>query len=146
MPPVRRLDRAKRRFETRAATAVPEYLEGVEENDSWEQNTAAAQANYDAGVQKASQQKRFTKGVRRAGQSKYRDGVRTKGGGRYSEGVAQAGDQWEAGFAPYRDAIERQTLPARGPKGSQANKQRMLANLDNLIQTADRIKGGTTTS
>ncbi len=142
MTHVRRLDRAKRRFEQRAASAVPEYLEGVAEDDTWEANTAASEGNYQAGVTRAVQQKRFSGGVKRAGQSKYRDGVAGKGGGRYAEGVAGAGDDWETGFAPYRDALERAALPARGPKGSQANKQRMLANLDTLIETADRIKGG----
>ena len=91
----------------RAAAAVPEYVEGVQEDDTWEQNTAAAEANYQAGVTKAAQQKRFSGGVKRAGQAKYREGVTTKGAGRYAEGVAGAGDNWESGFTPYRDALER---------------------------------------
>jgi len=141
MPPVRRLDRAKTRFQNRAAGAAAEYMEGVEENTSWETNAAASQSNYEAGVTKANAQKRFSKGIRRAGQSKYRANAMTKGAPRFAEGVRTAGDAWEKGFTPYKDAIEKTTLPPRGPRGSQQNRQRMNTNLDTLINTADRIKG-----
>lgn len=146
MTRVRRLDRAKRRFEQRAAGAAQDYVEGVMENTDWEQQATAAQGNYDAGVQKAVQQKRYSKGVRKAGQATYQQGVRVKGGGRFAEGVQQSGDKWETGFEPYRAAIEATSLPARGPRGGPANKQRMIANLDAIIAAADRIKGGGSTT
>lgn len=138
---VRDLARAAQRFEQGAAARQTDYVEGAVENTTWAPNTAAAAPAYNAGVQEAIAAGRFARGVQRAGQSAYQNGVRTRGAARYAQGIAGSGPAWQAGFAPYAQAIAAQTLPPRGPRRSQANVQRMLANLQTIVATAARVRG-----
>lgn len=121
---VRDLGKSADRFQRRAANAVQEYVEGAQENTSWESNASAAQGNYDAGVQAAVNKKSFGKGVRRAGQAKFVKGVVEKGATRYPAGVGAAGPDWQKGFQPHADAIAGLNLPARAPRGSDVNYER----------------------
>jgi hypothetical protein len=67
----------------------------------------------------------FAKGVTKAGTDKWKSKALQKGPGRFAEGVMVAGPDYEAGFAPYRDEIERTTLPPRFPKGDPRNISRV---------------------
>lgn len=141
---VRELGKSSQRFEARAALSVQEYLEGVAEGQNWENAAAAAQTAWAQGVQAAATKGSYARGVRRAGNEKFVNGVRTKGATRYPQGVSGAGAAWIEGFRPYADAIAAQTLPPRGPRRSQANRQRMLANLDTIIKAKEQLVGGAT--
>ncbi len=115
-----------KRYADRAALAGPEYLSGVENpRKPWAEATKAAEGNWLAGVTKAGQDKRFGRGVDKAGNSKYLKGVQEKGVGRYEEGVRLAEDAYADGIAPYLQVIESITLPPRGPKGSPQNIKRV---------------------
>lgn len=83
---------------------------------------AGAQA---AGVQQAITEKRFEKSVAATPDSKWAEKASTKGADRFGPGVAQAEQDYEKGFAPYRQVIESTTLPARGAKGDPKNIERV---------------------
>lgn len=141
---VRDLNQSGERFERRAQQAVGEYLDGVEQGANWEQAAAAAQGAWGQGVQQAVQRGSYERGVRRAGNTRFQEGVRTKGATRYPQGVAGSGQRWVDGFRPFGDAIAAQNLPRRGPRRSQENRQRMLANLDTIIRVKEQQLGGRT--
>jgi len=106
------------KWANRAAAADQDYLAGVRNpRRSWEDSTANAEENYSAGVQEAISDGRFGAGVRKAGDEKWKKGVEEKGRTRYRQGVAVAENEYDKGFKPFADVIERTTLPPRGPKG-----------------------------
>lgn len=116
------------KFATVTPARAGDYAKGVEDSTvDWANATAAAEENYQQGVQKAIQNKSFGKGVKNAGSSKYLDGVRNKGEARYGAGVAQAGPAYEKGFAPFHRVIESTTLPPRFPRRDPRNLQRVGA-------------------
>lgn len=105
-----------------------DYQEGVNNpKKDWGDETAAANANYKAGIQKAVAEDRFVKGVQKAGTAKWKEGATTKGVQRWGPGVAIAESKYEAGFAPYVAVIENTELPPRYPKGDPRNIARVAA-------------------
>jgi len=112
------------KFKNRASAASQDYAAGVAgAAGDWETNTAAAETNYEQGVQEAMARKAFGRGVRGAG-SKFADNAKTLGTQRYPSGVANAEGAYSRGVGPYLDAIKSITLPPRGPKGSAQNQER----------------------
>jgi len=104
---------------------VAYYESGVRSPDEdWETETAAAEKAYEQGVSAAVARKAFAKGVKDAGTKKWQDKTIAKGLTRWPEGVRLAEPDFAAGFGPYRDIIERITLPKRGPRGDPANYDR----------------------
>jgi len=105
---------------------VPDYENGVRQpGKDWANNTAAAESSFEAGIQNAIQQKRFGKGVKNAGTAKWQSKTLEKGTQRWGPGVSVAQSDYENGFAPYRDEIERTSLPPRYPKGDPRNIERV---------------------
>lgn len=103
-----------------------DYEAGVRQpGKDWANNTAAAESSYEGGIQNAIQQKRFGKGVKNAGTAKWQAKTLEKGTQRWGPGVSVAQADYEAGFAPYRDEIERTSLPPRYPKGDPRNIERV---------------------
>lgn len=120
------------KFATRAGAASNDYKTGVEvAGGDWEANTIAGEDNYKAGVNEAMGRNAFSKGVRKAGASKYTKNASTLGPQRYQTGVANAKDAWAAGFAPVAQVLMGLNLPPKGPKRSPANQNR-----SNMVQTA----------
>lgn len=105
----------------------------------WESETAAAEGNWKAGVDAAQVKGLFGKGVKKAGTKKWQDKSLAKGPGRFAEGVYMAGPDYEKGFAPYRDAIERVDLGPRFPRRDPRNLARVKAVVDALIE--EKLKG-----
>lgn len=93
----------------------------------WKQNTKAAEKNYEAGIQVAIAGKRFGKGVDAAGTEKWKDKTLQLGVQRWGPGVTAAGPDYEKGFGPFRDVIEKTTLPPRFPRGDVRNFERVKA-------------------
>lgn len=113
-----------------------DYVQGVRNpRVSWAKATSAAEANYVTGVQQAIAEKRFGKGVQKAGDAKWQEKAVTLGGQRFGPGVQAAQSAYETGFAPYAQVIESTTLPPRYAKGDPRNLQRV-----NAIATALRKK------
>lgn len=103
-----------------------DYREGIENpRVDWETATANAADTYKAGVQAGIARDAYPAGVKRAGTAKWQAKSLQKGTTRFAEGVSLAGDDYEKGFAPFRDTIERTTLPPKAPKGDPRNIERV---------------------
>jgi len=100
----------------------------------WEEETAAEEGNWKAGVDAAQAKGLFGKGVKKAGTKKWQEKALKKGPGRFAEGVYIAAPDYEKGFAPYRDAIERTDLGPRFPRRDPRNLDRVKRIVDALIK------------
>ncbi len=126
MPPVKSLDKISEKWARVAAVSQPDYIDGIRNpRADWAQQTAAAAPNYNAGVQKAIQEKRFEKGVTSAGTNKWQERSLAVGPDRWLQGINLSKNAYENGFAPFRQVIERIVLPKRGAKGDPKNIQRV---------------------
>lgn len=128
MPPVKGLSRISEKWRRQAETSQTEYEEGIRNpRADWADRTTAANANWKAGIQAAVQNDRFASGVKLAGTEKWARRAIELGPSRWAQGIQVSGDAYEQGFGPYRNVIERTTLPPRGPKGSPQNIRRVEA-------------------
>lgn len=113
------------KFGRRASQATDDYQHGVVTTEKdWATNTAAAEGSYETSVQESISDKRFGKGVKKAGTDKWRRGASGKGAERYAPGVRESLAAYQAGVAPYLDELARLTLKPRGPRGSDQNYDR----------------------
>jgi len=111
-----------------------DYKIGVQNpRRDWEKETSNAAATYKAGVDAAHAKGLFAKGVRKAGTKKWQSKALAKGPTRFGEGVYLAGDDYEAGFAPYREAIAKVDLGPRFPKRDPRNIDRVKKIVDALV-------------
>jgi hypothetical protein len=139
MANIKPIGQSSSKWVSRAAVAGPDYLAGVSNpRIQWETATVAAEGNYKSAVVAAANSGKFGRGARRAGNAKWVMGATKKGPSRFAEGVAIAQPNWESGFRPYQTAIETLVLPARGPKGSPANLQRVAAVATTLRAIAEK--------
>lgn len=105
---------------------VQDYKLGVENpTTDWAKATESAESSYDTGVQKAIQDKRFKKGVTKAGTAKWQKNTLEKGPNRFAEGVAISEPEFQQGFEPYREVIASIQLPPRFAKGDPRNIERV---------------------
>jgi len=100
----------------------------------WADATLEGKDNWKAGLDAAHAKDLFAKGVAKAGTSKWKERALKKGPSRFAEGVYIAGPDYEKGFAPYRDAIERVDLGPRFPKRDPRNLDRVRRVVDALVQ------------
>jgi hypothetical protein len=128
MPRIRSGASIGEKWKRRTETAGAEYEAGVKDpKKDWGEETAKSEKNYEAGVQNAMRHKRFGKGVKKAGTAKWQDGAVKKGVARFGQGVAASGDNYEKGFSPFREVIEKTELPPRYAKGDPRNFERVKA-------------------
>ncbi len=128
MAEVKPLDRVVRRWSQRASAAASDYEEGTAgKGQKWASNAVAAENNYVQGVTQAAQQKRYSRGIQKAGAAAYEAGVREKGVQRYPTGIAAAQDKYQARIAEVLQTIQAVQLPPKGPKGSPQNYNRVAA-------------------
>lgn len=114
---------------------VEDYKLGIQNpKRDWETETVAAEDNWKAGVDKAQAAGLFSKGVKEAGTKKWQAKALLKGPGRFAEGVYIAKDDYEKGFGPFRDAIERVDLGPRFPRRDPRNLERVKRVVDALIK------------
>jgi hypothetical protein len=126
MPAIRSAKEIAEKWSSVTPTRTAFYESGVKSpTKDWAKVTAAAESNYKAGVTQAANEGRFAKGVNKAGTSKWQRKAIEVGAGRWGPGVSIAGPEFEAGFAPYRDAIEKIVLKPRYPKGDPRNYERV---------------------
>jgi hypothetical protein len=98
----------------------------------WESATVAAQKNYVAGVTAGNIGQMFAGGVRRAGAAKYQRKIVDVGAARFGQGVNAAVADMQSGIEPMLATIAGLTLPARAPRGSSANLERVRLVADAL--------------
>lgn len=116
------------KFVQAAQSAGPAYTAGVTNaGNDWATNTAASSAAWQQGVSEAVSDGRFAKGVNPTSQAKYQTRASTVGAQRYPVGVAASQTAYQNGVAPYLNVIANLQLPARQPKGSPSNLQRVSA-------------------
>lgn len=120
------------------ATVTPmrsgDYAFGIANpRTSWKTATMAAEGAYQDGVTKAMAAKSFGKGVSKAGDEKWQRKASTNGVARWGPGVQEAKGDYEAGFAPYREAIYNCKLPPRYARRDPRNLARVKAIVDALI-------------
>jgi len=136
MANVKSLDRISNKWSRASQSAQTEYTEGVKNpRRSWADATAKAEQSYNQGVQAAIARNAFSSGVKKAGDTKWQQNAVEKGPDRWAQGVRLAQNTYEQGFAPYRDAIEKITLPPRGPKGDPKNIDRVRIVAETLHKT-----------
>lgn len=115
------------KFSTRAQAAAGDYKTGVQNaGGTWEQNTAAAETNYETGVQQSIASKKFSKGVSGKG-GKYQANAVALGSNRYGPGVANAQSAYQAGMTGVLQVLQGVQLPPKGVRGSQQNMARSNA-------------------
>ena len=103
-----------------------DYEAGVKDPiRDWATNTAGANAAYKDGIAKSVAGDRFLKGVQKAGTDKWKRKAVEVGPARFAQGVQVAQPDYEKGFAPFRDVIEKTTLPPRFAKGDPRNIDRV---------------------
>jgi hypothetical protein len=128
MASIKSADRISNKYATVTPQRANEYAEGVKNpRTDWATAAAAAEENFKSGVTAAANAGRFGKGVRKAGSAKWLKGATDKGTVRFGAGVALAKDAYQAGFDPYRQAIESLTLPPRFARRDPRNLQRVTA-------------------
>jgi hypothetical protein len=142
MAAIKPIDQSATKWQQRAAVAGPAYTSGVQNpKTSWATAAGNAESNYGAGVTAAVSAKRYSSGVRKAGDTKWQTAAVAKGSTRYPEGVSMAVGTWTSAFQPYQSAISSVMLPARGPTGSPNNLQRVSA-IANALHNL-KLKGST---
>ena len=103
-----------------------DYEKGITNpKTDWEAATAAAEPAYKDAVTKAANEGRFGRGVHAAGTAKWKARAKAVGPARFAEGVANAGPDYQKGFAPYHEVISATVLPPRYAKGDVRNIQRV---------------------
>ena len=114
---------------------IADYTLGIKNpRRDWETETLAAEDNWKAGVDAAQAKGLFGKGVSKAGSKKWQDKALKKGPGRFAEGVYIAGDDYEKGFAPFREAIARVDLGPKFPRRDPRNLERVRRIVNALIE------------
>jgi hypothetical protein len=123
MVKVKSLDASATKYQSRAAMAQTDYVDGASGAD-WKGRVTSAEAlkNYTQGI--ADAPKRWTKGLGKASNEDWAGAIRTVGGTRYAQGVGSAGPKWSQGYGPYHSIASSIDLGPRGPKGSEENYAR----------------------
>jgi len=104
------------------------YESGVKGAGSdWEANTKAAAPNFKAAVSAGNIDKMFLGGVAKAGAAKYTRKAVDVGVGRFSSGVTAGKVDYQSGIEPMLATIAGISLPARAPRGAEANLARVRA-------------------
>lgn len=126
MPKAKPVQQTVDKWQRRAAVAQPEYTAGINNpRTPWAQAAQAAAQSYKTGVTQAAAAGAFEKGVAAAGDQKWHEASTKKGPARFVEGVTVSGPQYQEKISRVLQAIETVQLPARGPKGSPQNYQRI---------------------
>ncbi|MBA7613796.1 hypothetical protein ES703_21052 [subsurface metagenome] len=139
MAAIRSIEKIGKKWATVTPGRIEDYREGIESpRRDWEAATAGAEDSYNAGVTQAIAEKRFGKGVRSAGTDKWQRNALEKGTQRWGPGVAMAQAEYEKGYGPIRDAIERVTLPPRYARRDPRNLNRVKVIVDAVIAAAKK--------
>jgi len=139
---IRTIDQISKKFARVTPGRTEDYRQGVENpRKDWATATGASESAYEAGVQTAITAKRFGKGVKKAGSQTWQQGAIQKGTQRWGPGVALSEEKYARNFAPFRDAIERTTLPPRFARRDPRNLERVKAVVNALTKAKEALLG-----
>jgi len=120
--------RCKEKWTRVTPMRAEDYKIGVQNpRRDWEKSAVASKESHKMAMATAAAQDSFAKGITKAGSGKWQARALQKGPGRFAEGVMVGGDDYEKGFAPYRDEIEKTVMPPRFPKRDPRNLLRVSA-------------------
>jgi hypothetical protein len=100
----------------------------------WATVTAAAEVNYEGGLQKSIARKAFGKGVKKAGTAKQQGNSILKGIPRFGEGVRTGEAAMANSMTDVVKVMKAVVLPPKYPKGDPRNYQRVSAVGDALFK------------
>lgn len=139
MPKVRAAADIAKKWAQVTPGRADDYKLGVENpREDWARQTALAAPAYDAGVQEAIADKRFARGVEASGSDHWKNKTLKLGSTRWGPGVREAQADYEEGFTPFREVIERTALPPRAPRGDPRNNERQAMMSAALAQARKR--------
>jgi len=134
---VKSIDRIVKKWEDRVAVAGPEYEAGIAApRVDWATATKAAEDSYKTGVTKSIAERRFGKGVDRAGTAGWQKGAKEKGVARWPTGVAVATPKYRSNFSPFADALRSKVLSPRRARRDPGNLNRVKEVCDTMVATA----------
>lgn len=114
------------KWRRRVEGASEDYKTGVQQKGgSWAQAADAASGSFKTAIQASDIEARFKAGIQKAGQAKYTRRATSVGPDRYAQAAPVAEPDFSSGMAPVLTAIAGVDLPARGPRGSAANYNRV---------------------
>mgnify|MGYP001050440559 CR=1 FL=1 len=123
---VKSMDKITNKWATVTPARLDYFLEGVETTEKdWATLTSGAKVAWESGLKEAIAKDLFSKGVRSAGTAKWRDAALKKGEVRWGPGVESAIDDYASDFAPYREVLQRITLPPKYGKNDPRNYERV---------------------
>ena len=126
MAEIKSAARIKEKWTRVTPMRTEDYKLGIQSpRRDWEKSAIAAKESHKQAMMTAAAQDAFGKGIAKAGTGKWQTKALQKGPGRFAEGVMVGGDDYEKGFAPYRDEIEKTVLPPRFPKRDPRNLLRV---------------------
>ena len=126
MPPIKQMSAIAEKWARVTPMRAPDYEAGINNPKAdWANQTKASNTAWKDGITKAVQNDTFLKGVTRVGTEKWQRKASEVGPARFSQGVQVARPDYEKGFSPYRDVIERTAIPPRFAKADPRNIERV---------------------
>lgn len=114
------------KWRRRVEGASEDYKQGVSaRGGSWGAAAAAASGSYKTAISAGDIEQRYKAGVGGQAQAKYLKRATMVGPDRFAQAAPVAEPDFSAGMQPYLQAIASVDLPARGPRGSAANYNRV---------------------
>jgi len=122
---IKPIDKIVAKWKSKAGAASGDYADGINfpGRDQGEA-AAAAKDTWVQGVTAGGVADRFATRARESS-AKWKKNAIAVGGSRYTQGVANAADEFGKGIGPALQTISGLNLPARQPKGSPANLDRV---------------------
>jgi hypothetical protein len=128
MAEIKEMGRIKEKWTRVTPLRAEDYKLGIENpRRDWEKTTVAAKESHKSAMALAAANDSFAKGCTKVGTKKWQGKALAKGPSRFSEGVMIGGDDYETGFAPYRDEIAKTAMPPRFPRRDPRNLLRVSA-------------------
>jgi hypothetical protein len=145
LPLLQRLGALAQKWTQRAIAAQPDYVQAVsrpEVAQLWKQKVVAAAPTYNQAMTQVVQQNVWGNTMQRVPAELWQQGVMQKAD-RRAQGIQLAQNKWAIGYQPIAQALDQvlPTLPARGPKMSDANINRFMTVI-RTIHTAARQRRG----
>jgi len=123
---IKSLARIKEKWTRVTPMRSEDYKLGVQNpRRDWAGSAVAAKETHKLAMVAAAASDAFGKGVAKAGTAKWQAKALAKGPGRFAEGVMVGGDDYEKGFAPAREVLEKTVLPPRFPRRDPRNIARV---------------------
>ena len=126
MVKVKPVDKVVNKWQSRASVASGDYKDGVTNpKRDWAEATSLAADTWKKALTEAMGRNAFASGVKAAGTDKWKKKALAVGPTRYTEGVSAAVDEYKKKISEVLSVLEGIELPARGPKGSAQNYERV---------------------